>query len=154
MACSVLMVCLGNICRSPLAEGAFRRRVNDAGLEGQYRIDSAGIGRWHVGSGPHKGSVGIAHLHGIDISEQRSRQVTASEVSQWDWIIAMDGSNLKNVLGLGADPNRVRLLLGFTPPGYDRDVPDPYYEGGFDRVYQMIDEACVHLLEFLENDAD
>ena len=66
----------------------------------------------------------------------------------------MDGSNLQNLLRLGADPSRTRLLLSFTPPGYDREVPDPYYEGGFDRVYQMIDEACGHLLEFIENDAD
>ena len=154
MAQSVLMVCLGNICRSPLAEGVFRHHVAAAGLEQRYRVDSAGTGGWHVGSGPHKGSVDIAQRHGIDITAQRSRQVTAAELSEWDWIIAMDASNLKNLLRLGADPNRTRLLLGFVPPGYDRSVPDPYYEGGFDRVYQMIDEACAHLLEFTENDTD
>ena len=154
MAQSVLMVCLGNICRSPLAEGLFRHHVAAAGLEHGYRIDSAGTGGWHVGSSPHEGSVDIAQRHGIDITDQCSRQVTAAELSDWDWIIAMDGSNLKNLLRLGADPNRTRLLLGFTPPGYDRNVPDPYYEGGFDRVYQMIDEACAHMLDFIENDAD
>ena len=154
MAQSVLMVCLGNICRSPLAEGLFRHHVAAASLEQRYRIDSAGTGGWHVGSGPHEDSVDIAQRHGIDITAQRSRQVTAAELSDWDWVIAMDGSNLKNLLRLGADPSRTRLLLGFTPPGYDRNVPDPYYEGGFDRVYQMIDEACAHLLEFLENDAE
>lgn len=154
MTCSVLMVCLGNICRSPLAEGAFRRRVNDRGLDAKYRIDSAGTGGWHVGSEPHEGSIDIAQRHGIDITNQCSRQVTAAELGDWDWIIAMDASNLKNLLRLGADPSRTRLLLGFIPPGYDRDVPDPYYEGGFDRVYQMVDEACSQLLDFIENDAD
>ena len=154
MTCSVLMVCLGNICRSPLAEGAFRRRVNDRGLDAKYRIDSAGTGGWHVGSEPHEGSIEIAKRHGIDITDQCSRQVTAAELADWDWVIAMDASNLKNLLRLGADPSRTRLLLGFIPPGYDRDVPDPYYEGGFDRVYQMVDEACAQLLDFIENDAD
>ena len=154
MAQSVLMVCLGNICRSPLAEGLLRHHVAAAGLEQRYRIDSAGTGGWHAGSCPHEGSGDIAQRHGIDISAQCSRQVTAAELSDWDWIIAMDGSNLQNLLRLGADPSRTRLLLSFTPPGYDREVPDPYYEGGFDRVYQMIDEACGHLLEFIENDAD
>jgi len=153
MAQSVLMVCLGNICRSPLAEGLFRHHVAGAGLEARYRIDSAGTGGWHVGASPHEGSVDIAQRHGINITDQCSRQVTAGELSEWDWIIAMDGSNRENLLRLGADPNRTRLLLGFIPPGYDRDVPDPYYEGGFDRVYQMIDQGCAHLLDFLENGA-
>ena len=145
----VLMVCLGNICRSPLAEGIFRAKVEAAGLADQFIIDSAGTGGWHVGESPHNGSREVALQHGINIDEQRSRQVTPNELGDWDWVIAMDASNLKNLLRMGANPAHTRLLLGFIPPGLDRNVPDPYYEGGFDRVYALIDDACTHLLEFL-----
>ena len=149
MSTRVLMVCLGNICRYPLAEGLFRHHVERAGRAAAFIIDSAGTGGWHVGEAPHKGSIGIAAEHGIDIGSQRSRQVSAGELSQWDWSIAMDGSNRKNLLRMGADPERTLLLLSLVPPGFDRDVPDPYYEGGFDRVYELIDNACGSLLEFL-----
>ena len=150
MSTNVLMVCLGNICRSPLAEGIFRHHVSRRGLMDSYHIDSCGTGGWHVGEPPHPGSIGIASEHGLDIGAQRSRQVRAHELTEWDWIIAMDASNQKNLLRLGADPNRTRLLLSFIPPGKDRNVPDPYYEGGFDTVYNLIDSGCRHLLDFLE----
>jgi protein-tyrosine phosphatase len=150
MSTRVLMVCLGNICRSPLAEGALSGRVEAAGLKGGYAIDSAGTGGWHVGEPPHDGSVQIAATHGIDISRQRSRQVREAELGEWDWIIAMDAANLKHLLAMGAPPDRTRLLLSFIPPGYARDVPDPYYEGGFDRVFDLVDSGCAHLLDFLE----
>ena len=150
MSTNVLMVCLGNICRSPLAEGLFQHHVVQRGLEHAYRIDSCGTGGWHVGSPPHKGSISIASTHGIDIRHQRSRQVQAKELSQWDWIIAMDSSNRAHLLGMGADPERTRLLLSFIPPGNEQNVPDPYYEGGFDRVYDLVDQGCKHLLDFLE----
>jgi protein-tyrosine phosphatase len=149
---NILMVCLGNICRSPLAEGLFRHHVALRGLEEQYRIDSCGTGGWHIGESPHDGSIDIAQRHGIDISGQRSRQVRSDEIGDWDWIIAMDSSNHTNLLRLGSDPERTRLLLGFIPPGYKRDVPDPYYEGGFDRVYDLVDEGCRCLLDFIEDD--
>jgi len=148
----VLMVCLGNICRSPLAEGVFRHHVALRGLENQYDIDSCGTGGWHVGELPHDGSIDIAQKHGLDISGQRSRKVRSDELEHWDWIIAMDASNHANLLRLGAAPARTHLLLGFIPPGYQRDVPDPYYEGGFDRVYDLVDEGCRSLLDFIEND--
>jgi len=152
MSKNVLMVCLGNICRSPLAEGLFRSHVVARGLDADYHIDSCGTGGWHVGQPPHDGSIDIAQQNGLDISEQRSRQVHPGELEQWDWIIAMDASNHKNLLRLGADPAKTHLLLGFIPPGYKRDVPDPYYEGGFDRVYDLVDEGCRCLLDFIEND--
>jgi len=145
------MVCLGNICRSPLAEGIFQHLLHTKGLTSNYRVDSAGTGGWHVGESPHSGSLDIANQHGIDISNQRSRKVTGGELENWDWIIAMDASNLKNLLRMGAPQDRTRLLLGFIPPGYSRDVPDPYYEGGFDRVFSLVQQGCEHLLEFLEN---
>lgn len=150
MATRVLMVCLGNICRSPLAEGALSAQVEAMGFKDKYAIDSAGTGGWHVGEPPHDGSVQIAAAHGIDISAQRSRQVREAEFGEWDWIMAMDAANLKHLLAMGAPPDRTRLLLSFIPPGYARDVPDPYYEGGFDRVFDLVDSGCAHLLDFLE----
>ena len=152
MPTRVLMVCLGNICRSPLAEGLFRHHLSLTNNTHGFVVDSAGTGGWHVGEAPHPGSLSIAADHGIDIGDQRSRQVTAGELSDWDWVIAMDSSNRKNLLRMGADPDRTRLLLSFSPPGIDRDVPDPYYEGGFDRVYELIDVACENLLAFLTRD--
>ena len=150
MPVHVCFVCLGNICRSPLAEGLFRHHVVQRGLDDAYRIDSCGTGGWHVGESPHKGSVAIADMHGIDIRQQRSRQVQADELHRWDWIIAMDLSNQKNLLRMGAEPDRTRLLLSFIPPGNNRNVPDPYYEGGFDHVYELVNEGCRHLLDFIE----
>ena len=120
------MVCLGNICRSPLAEGIFRHLVDAAGASDDFMVDSAGTGGWHVGNPPHQGSIDIALVRGIDIRDQRSRQVQASELHEWDWIIAMDESNRTNLLSLGAPPERTRLLLSFVPPGYSRGVPDPH----------------------------
>ncbi len=150
MATRVLMVCLGNICRSPLAEGIFQHLVDEGDLSDFYTVDSAGTGGWHAGSGPHEGSVAIAERHQIDIRMQRSRQVTEHDLSESDWIIAMDEANLKHLLAMGAAPERTRLLLSFIPPGYARGVPDPYYEGGFDRVFDLVRDGCDHLLNFLE----
>ena len=152
METRVLMVCLGNICRSPLAEGAFRALVSARDQSDSYKIESAGTGGWHVGESPHDGSIQIAAQHGIDITAQQSRQVREDELEDWDWIIAMDSSNLKNLSAMGAPPDRTRLLLSFIPPGYARDVPDPYYEGGFDRVFDLVNSGCEHLLEFIESD--
>ncbi len=101
MSTNVLMVCLGNICRSPLAEGLFRHHVLKRGLESQYTIDSCGTGGWHVGESPHEGSVAVAQQHGIDITQQRSRQGQANELDEWEWIIAMEQSNQKNLPPMG-----------------------------------------------------
>ncbi|MEC8194640.1 MAG: low molecular weight protein-tyrosine-phosphatase [Myxococcota bacterium] len=152
MATRVLMVCLGNICRSPLAEGAFQHRVDEGGHTHDFVVDSAGTSAWHVGEHPHAGSIAVAADHGLDIRAQRSRQVTAAELHSWDWIIAMDESNLRALLHMGAPPQRTRLLLSLNPSASVRDVPDPYYEGGFDRVFTLIDDACGHLLDFLTRD--
>ncbi|MAY81043.1 MAG: phosphotyrosine protein phosphatase [Deltaproteobacteria bacterium] len=154
MPTSVLFVCLGNICRSPLAEGVFRHLVQEQCPSSDYTIDSAGTGGWHAGSQPHEGSIDIAEKHGIDISGQQSRQVLAKELSKWDWVIAMDNANRNNLLRIGADPNKTKLLLSFIPPGYNREVPDPYYDGGFDRVYELIEQGCSYLLDFLESEND
>ena len=145
----ILFVCLGNICRSPLAEGVFLALLWERGLEGQFYVDSAGTGRWHIGEPPHPGSVEIAQRHGVDISAQRSRQVLGSERGDFDLWVAMDRSNARSLTNLGMPSEAVLLLLDFAEEGTPVDVPDPYYEGGFDRTFSLVQAGCEGLLEHL-----
>lgn len=139
----VLMVCLGNICRSPLAEGILRNKLDS----NQFIIDSAGTGNWHVGDPPDRRSVAVAKKYGLDISGLRGRQFTSIDFQDFDHIYVMDNSNLENVLALAERPEdraKVSMILETIFPGERVDVPDPYYGGdeGFERVYTMLDEAC------------
>ncbi len=140
----VCFVCLGNICRSPLAEGAFRRHVEAAGLGDRFEIDSAGTGRWHVGEPPDPRSVAEAKKNGVDISRQRARQFVAADLQRFDVVCAMDRNNLRDLLALGEGTAEVAMLL-------DEDVPDPYYGrgDGFARVWSMVDRGCADLLTAL-----
>lgn len=138
------MVCLGNICRSPLAEGIMRAKL--FGQSG-FEIDSAGTGGWHVGDPPDPRSVAIARERGLDITSQRGRQFTTSDFDHFDHIFVMDNSNLSDVLRMARDEEdraKVSLILDAIFPGENVDVPDPYYGGndGFANVYNMLDEAC------------
>jgi protein-tyrosine phosphatase len=138
----ILMVCLGNICRSPLAEGIMQRLADEAGLD--WQIDSAGTGNWHAGKGPHHGSVRVARSHGIDISKQVCRVFRMSDFDEFDLILVMDKNNLSDVLAQArhnADTQKVRLLLG------DKEVPDPYYTNLFDEAYELIEQGCKKVIE-------
>lgn len=137
----VCFVCLGNICRSPLGEGAFRALVAQAGLTRMFQIESAGTGAWHVGEAPDPRSQDVARKHGVDISRQRGQQFTQRDLDRFDYVRAMDASNLRNLRQLGAGTAKVGMLLA-------RDVPDPYYgvEGGFEQVWDMVWEGCEVLL--------
>lgn len=153
---SVLFVCLGNICRSPLAEGVLRSLSGEAGLDGRIRVDSAGTGAWHVGEPPDPRSREVARRNGITL-EGSARQVVPDDGESFDWILAMDRSNLRRLeeMGAGAAGARLHLLREFDPRADDdREVPDPYYggEGGFDRVYEMIDRSCRALLERIRDE--
>lgn len=149
MPYAVLFVCLGNICRSPLAEGIFRSLVEEAGAQERYAIDSAGTGAWHAGQPPDSRSIAVAARKGIDLTKQRARQVCADDFRRFDVIVAMDRDNLtaleRQNIGAGAE---VRLLLE-TPA---KDVPDPYYGGpeGFDNVFTLVRQGCRDLLTRLE----
>jgi len=139
----VLMVCLGNICRSPLAEGILKSKIDTD----KVLVESAGTGGWHVGELPDPRSIEVAQDHQIDITYQRCRKFTYSDFKDYDWIYVMDDSNLKDVLHLAKnkqDKQKVRLILNEIYPDQNIDVPDPYYGGdkGFENVYQMLDEAC------------
>jgi protein-tyrosine phosphatase len=139
----ILMVCLGNICRSPLAHGIMEHLVKQEKLN--WEIDSAGTGDWHIGEGPDRRSAAVAKNYGIDISGQCCRQIAAGDFDIYDRIYVMDRMNLKDVLSLARneeDKKKVRLLLG------DGIVPDPYYDDTqFDPVYRMIEKACKKIIE-------
>ena len=136
------MVCLGNICRSPLAEGILRSKLSN-----NFIVDSAGTGGWHAGELPDKRSIEIAKKKGLDITNQRARKFTKNDFSEFDIIYAMDNSNLKDILQLAPNEDakkKVHLILNEIYPNKNMDVPDPYYglNDGFEKVYNMLDEAC------------
>ncbi len=144
------MVCLGNICRSPLAEGILKSKVDNS----KVFVDSAGTGSWHVGEQPDPRSVDVARKNGIDISTQRGRQFSRTDFHDFDKIYVMDNSNMKDVLDLCPHPDlgkKVQLILDELFPNDNVDVPDPYYGGssGFDNVFDMLDQACDEIAEKL-----
>ena len=146
---SVLFVCLGNICRSPTAEGIFKHKVQQRELTDQFDIDSAGTGDWHIGSPPDNRARAAAASRGFDIDGLRARQVKAQDFQHFDYVIAMDYSNQRNLRQL-SDPrhaDKVYLLLEFSDSHLE-EVPDPYYGGddGFNQVIDLIEEACEGLL--------
>lgn len=155
---SVLFVCLGNICRSPLAEGVFSHLAGERGAAGRYRSDSAGTGDWHVGEPPDTRSVVVARRHGIRLGGS-ARQVRGKDFREFDLIVAMDGENLRALVELRGDAlggAELALLRDYDPAaGGDLDVPDPYYGGpdGFERVFEMVRRSCVRLLDLLEERA-
>lgn len=138
------MVCLGNICRSPLAEGIMKARAAEAGLS--WTVDSAGTGYWHTGELPDRRSIQVGRKYGIDITDQRARQFQPDDFDRFDRIFVMDVNNRRDVLILAKNEehrSKVSLILDETHPGKDRSVPDPYYDdNGFEAVYEMLDEAC------------
>jgi protein-tyrosine phosphatase len=151
----LLFVCLGNICRSPMAEGAFRRVAQDEGLLDRFEIDSAGLGNWHVGQAPDTRAQAAAADRGIDISSQSARQVTRVDFARFDLLLAMDGMNHAELLELAPQDaqHKVRYFLDFAPHANTRDVPDPFYGGreGFDHALDLIEDAARGLLAELLN---
>jgi protein-tyrosine phosphatase len=143
MPINVLMVCLGNICRSPLAEGILASKLPKK----KFTVDSAGTGSWHIGRHPDSRSVAIAKKNQLDISKQTGRQFTINDFDTFDYIYVMDISNYQDVMQLADGPeqkSKVKLILNELFPEENVDVPDPYYgvEHGFESVYRMLDEAC------------
>jgi len=137
------MVCLGNICRSPLAEGLLASKLP----KDQFIVDSAGTGHWHVGKQPDERSIAVAKLNGLDISKQKGKQFSVSDFDNFDYIYVMDNTNYKDVLRLAkteAHRNKVKLILDEMFPGENVDVPDPYYgmQNGFTTLYSMLDQTC------------
>ena len=150
----VLFVCLGNICRSPTAEGVFRHQVSALGLERYIEIDSAGTGAWHVGNPPDIRAQQTARQRGIDLSSLRARQVTKNDFEYFDTIIAMDRNNQTDLCRLADSQyhEKIHLFLQFAPGISEDEVPDPYYGhgDGFSRVFDMIEVAGDGLISYIE----
>ncbi len=150
MPVKILMVCLGNICRSPLAEGILQSKVDPK----KVIVDSAGTGGWHIGNRPDERSIDVGLKHGIDIRHQRCRQFTTVDFDRFDFIYTMDKSNYSRVLTLAdteEKEKKVKLILDEIAIDVN-EVPDPYYggENGFEEVYQMLDLACEAIAEDLK----
>ena len=152
----ILMVCLGNICRSPLAEGILQHKANEAGLK--WTIESAGTGSWHCGEPPHPLSQKIARLKGIDISNQRCRQFVKKDMLLYDKIYVMDENNFDDVKTMSEElwnENKVDFLLNALYPGRKMNVPDPWYgkEKNYHEVFELLERACDAIIENTLNQA-
>ena len=139
----ILMVCLGNICRSPLAEGILKAKINSQ----EIFVDSAGTAAYHIGNLPDKRSIEVARKYGINISDQKARKFRIKDFDTFHYIFVMDDRNYKNILALARglkDESKIQMILNEIHPNQNMSVPDPYYGGnqGFENVYRMLNEAC------------
>jgi len=150
---SVLFVCLGNICRSPMAEAVFRHYVEQEGLAEHFRIDSAGTGDWHVGEPPHHGTRRKLDEHQISYAGIQARQVHKKDFQTFTYIIGMDDSNLSNLRKLAEDPKaKLYRLVDFIPDTTYTEVPDPWYTGNFDETFELVSAGCLGLLNFIKKE--
>lgn len=144
------MVCLGNICRSPMAHGILQNEIDKRNLD--WEVDSAGTSAFHRGDAPDRRAIETTKLHNIDISSQRSRLLLSQDLTDYDLIVTMDTNNYNNTLKMTnsvAEKKKVKLLLNYSFPGENRAVPDPYYSGGFDYVYELLDGAIKAMIDDL-----
>lgn len=149
----VLFVCLGNICRSPMAEAVFRHKVRELGLADQIIVDSAGTGGWHTGEPPHRGTRKELDVHKVNYQGIAARQVSVGDFSVFRYVVAMDASNQSHLQLLANDSftGEMKRLMDYVPNTSRKDVPDPYYTGNFEEVYGMIDEGCDCLLAYIRS---
>ncbi|WP_440109323.1 low molecular weight protein-tyrosine-phosphatase [Paenibacillus sp. QZ-Y1] len=149
----VLFVCLGNICRSPMAEAVLRHKIVEKGLEGQIRVDSAGTGDWHVGKPPHEGTRKLLDSYQISYANMAARQFASADFTQFDYIVCMDDSNAANVRNIpgGAEAEIIKLM-DLLPDEKLREVPDPYHTGDFEEVYELVNAGCDVLLEQIQRE--
>jgi protein-tyrosine phosphatase len=147
----IAVVCLGNICRSPVADVVLNARLEEAGLAGRVGVDSSGTGSWHLGGPMDRRAAATLTAEGYDPTAHRSRQFTAERAEEYDLVLAMDRDNLRDLQALGVDPGRLRLFRDFDPIPGDGEVPDPFYGGdtGFADVLQMVERTAAALVEQL-----
>lgn len=149
----ILMVCLGNICRSPLAEGIMSDKITQLKL--LWTVDSAGTSGWHNGEKPDQRAIEVAKSHGINIANQTSRMLSTQDLDEFDLILAMDSSNYQNILRLVTNKlqeEKIKLILNYVYPNENRAVPDPYYDNSFEKVFQLLDLATDKIIaEFISS---
>lgn len=148
----VLFVCLGNICRSPMAEALFRHWVEQEGLSGRIQVDSAGLGGWHVGDPPHPGTRQVLGARSIRHDDLTARRVQRADLEQFDYLVAMDEDNLEGLYRLdrtGEHREKMSLLLDWAPELDVREVPDPFFTGRFEEVFELVQAGCRGLLEHI-----
>ncbi|GHH99189.1 low molecular weight protein-tyrosine-phosphatase [Neobacillus kokaensis] len=143
---NVLFVCLGNICRSPMAEALFRDLVKKEKLEDQISVDSAATSSWHIGSPPHNGTLAILKKYNISSEGLTGRQLTKDDFEKFDYIIGMDESNTKNIASITGQPKHPKIIRLLDLTDHYKDVPDPYYTGDFQETYDLVSEGCQALL--------
>jgi protein-tyrosine phosphatase len=149
---NVLFVCLGNICRSPMAEGVFRDLLKKENLSSKVRVDSAATSSWHIGSPPHKGTLAILKKYKISADGLVGRQLSRGDFETFDYIIGMDESNVKNIFEITGKPQHPKIIRLLDLTEHNKDVPDPYYTGDFEETYKLVSEGCHALLEKICNE--
>ncbi|CCF13493.1 low molecular weight protein-tyrosine-phosphatase yfkJ [Brevibacillus laterosporus GI-9] len=147
----VLFVCLGNICRSPMAEAVFRHHVQRAGLEQFIEIDSAAIGSWHVGNPPHEGTQLVLTKHNIRFDTIVARQIHSADFQQFDYIVCMDDSNVEKLRAFAPDAKNVTKLMDYASAYKETEVEDPYFTGRFDYVYELVEAGSIGLINHIRN---
>ena len=151
---NILFVCLGNICRSPMAEAVFRHLINKESLQDIIKVDSAATSHWHIGDPPHKGTIAKLKEYKISTENMAGRQLQRKDFEEFDYIIGMDASNVKYIREMLGQPDHPKIIRFLDLTDHRKDVPDPYYTGDFQETYDLVLDGCTALLEKVKADLD